>query len=120
MSADSLAVGLMALDDPAIREQIKEGDFSGLHPDVQLSSKEEQLLIAAAKEDLDTEVAGYDASSSAFFHAASGVPGNILSGPVATHFQTFMSNKFQKFGSALMGPCACPPMGSIGFAGFGE
>lgn len=120
MSADSLAVGLMALEDPTVRAQIQTGDFSGLHPDVQLSSKEEQLLIAAAREDLDTEVAGYDASSSAFFHAASGVPGNIISGPVANQFQSFMTNKFTKFGSALMGPCACPPMGAIGFAGFGE
>src|SRR3954469_16575296 len=104
MSADSLAVGLMALDDPAVRAQIQQADFSGLHPDVQLSAKEEKLLIAAAKEDLDTEVAGYDASSSAFFAAASGVPGNVISGPVAQHFQSFMTNKFAKFGSALMGP----------------
>jgi hypothetical protein len=120
MSADSLAVALMALEDPTIRDQIKRSDFTGLHPDVQLSSKEERLLVAAAAEDLDPEVAGFDASSSAFFNAASGVPGNIISGPVANNFQSFMSNKFSKFGGALMGPCACPPMQSVGFAGFGE
>ena len=120
MSADSLAVALMAMDDPTIRSQISSGDFSGLHPDVQLSSKEEQLLIAAAREENDPEVAGYDAASSAFFAAASGVPGNILSGPVANNFQSFIGDKWKNLGSALMGPCACPPMSMVGFAGYGE
>jgi hypothetical protein len=43
MSTDSLAVALMALD-PAVRVKARNGDFSGFHPDVVLSSREEQLV----------------------------------------------------------------------------
>ena len=117
MSSDSLAVALMALDDPAVRAQVREGDFSGLHPDVVLSSKEERLLQAAAAEEIDPETSGFDAGSSAFYQAASQVPGNVLSAPVAQAFQNFMGTKVGGLGSALAGPCACPPMASIGFAG---
>ena len=118
MSTDSLAVALMALDDPAVRAKVRNGDFSGFHPDVVLSSKEEQLVKAAAEEEADPEVAGYDASSSALFNAASTVPGGVVSAPVAHAFQSFMSTKFAGLGSAQAGPCACPPMASIGFGGF--
>jgi hypothetical protein len=118
MSADSLAVALMAIDDPAVREKVKAGDFSGLHPDVQLTSGEQELVKAAAAEEVDPEVAGFDAANSAFFHAASMVPGNVLSGPVAHSFQGFMQDKFAGIGGSMATGCACPPMSSIGFAGF--
>jgi len=118
MSTDSLAVALMALDDPDVRAKARNVDFSGFHPDVVLSSKEESLVRAAAEEEQNPEVAGYDAASSALFHAASTVPGGIVSAPVAQAFQGYMAGKFQGLGSAMAGPCACPPMASIGFAGF--
>jgi hypothetical protein len=120
MSTDSLAVALMALDDPEVRAKVRNGDFSGLHPDVALSAKEEQLLKAAAEEEADPEVAGFDAGSSAFFQAASSVPGGVLSAPVANAFQSFMTTKVSHLGSALAGPCSCPPMASIAFGGYSE
>jgi hypothetical protein len=118
MSTDSLAVALMALDDPAVRAKVRNGDFSGFHPDVVLSAKEERLLKAAAEEESDPEVAGFDAGSSAFFQAASTVPGGVLSAPVAQAFQSYMTVKTAGLGSALAGPCSCPPMGAIAFGGF--
>jgi hypothetical protein len=118
MSTDSLAVALMALDDPEVRAKVRDGDFSGLHPDVVLSSKEERLLRAAAEEELDPETSGFDAGSSAFFQAASAVPGGVLSAPVAEAFQSFMTTKVSHLGSALAGPCSCPPMGAIAFGGY--
>ncbi|HLN17471.1 MAG TPA: hypothetical protein VK277_12070 [Acidimicrobiales bacterium] len=120
MSSDSLAVALMAIDDPTVRAQVAEGNFSGLHADVVLSSREEDLLKAAAKEEIDPETSGFDAGSSAFFQAASQVPGNVLSAPVAHAFQGFMGGKVGGLGSAMAGPCACPPMGSIAFGGYSE
>lgn len=120
MSTDSLAVALMALDDPEVRTKVRNGDFSGFHPDVVLSSKEEQLVKAAAEEEADPEVAGFDASQSAFFHAASTVPGGVLSAPVAHAFQSYMSIKFAGLGSAMAGPCACPPMALSAFGGISE
>jgi hypothetical protein len=120
MSSDSLAVSLMALDDPAVRERVRNGDFTALHADVALSAKEEELLRAAAAEDLNPEVAGFDAASSAFFAAASQVPGNVVSSPVASHFQSFMNNKFGNLGSAMGPTCACPPMAARGFGGYSE
>lgn len=118
MAADSLAVALMALDDDTTRDRIRQGDFSTLPDDVQLSAAEEQLVIAAAAEEADPEVAGFDASSSAFFHAARQVPGNVLSAPVSNNFKIFMANKFGGLGSAMDVSCACPPMNSQGFAGY--
>jgi hypothetical protein len=120
MSTDSLAVALMALDDPEIRAKVRNNDFSGFHPDVVLSSNEEKLVKAAAEEENDPEVAGYDASSSALFNAASQVRGGIVSSPVANAFQGFMGNRFGGLGSAMAGPCACPPMGAQAFGGFSE
>lgn len=118
MSTDSLAVALMALDDPEVRAKARDGDFSGFHSDVVLSSKEEQLVRAAAEEEADPEVAGYDASSSALFNAASTVPGGVISAPVAGAFQSYMGSKFGHVGSAMAGPCACPPMAALGFGGY--
>jgi hypothetical protein len=118
MSADSLAVALMALDDPDVREKVRAGDFSGFHPDVVLSAKEEGLVKAAAEEEADPEVAGFDAGSSAFFQAASTVPGNVLSAPVANAFQSFMGTKVGGLGSAMSGPCSCPPMAIVAFGGY--
>jgi hypothetical protein len=118
MSTDSLAVALMALDDPGVRDKVRSGDFSGFHPDVVLSSKEEQLVKAAAEEESDPEVAGYDASSSALFNAASTVPGGVISAPVAGAFQSYMSTKFGHLGSAMAGPCACPPMSASAFGSY--
>ena len=83
-----------------------------------LSSKEESLLKAAAAEEIDPETSGFDAGSSAFFTAASAVPGNVISAPVANAFQSYMGGKVGGLGSALAGPCACPPMASIGFASY--
>jgi len=120
MSADSLAVALMALDDPEVRERVRQGDLTAFHPDVVLSAKEEELIKAVAEEEIDPEVAGFDASSSAFFHAASLVPGNVVSQPVALHFRSFMGNKFGGIGGAMNTGCACPPMGSLAFGGFSE
>lgn len=118
MSTDSLAVALMALDDPELRAKVRNGDFSGFHPDVVLSSNEERLLKAAAEEEIDPEATGFDAGSSAFFRAASSVPGGVLSTPVANAFQSFMSHKVGHVGSAMTGPCSCPPMSAVGFAGY--
>jgi|GEM_PF-6968500 len=119
MAADSLAVALMALDDEHIREHIRNGDFSVLHPDVVLSAREEELLKAAAAEEIDPEVAGFDAASSAFFQAARMVPGNVLSAPVAESFQSYMAAKFRGLGSAMDMNCACPPMNGMPFGGVG-
>lgn len=118
MSTDSLAVALMALDDPNVRAKVRNDDFSALHPDVVLSSNEERLLKAAAEEEIDPEASGFDAGSSAFFHAASSVPGGVLSAPVAHAFQNFMSTRVGHLGSAMTGPCSCPPMSAAGFAGY--
>ena len=120
MSADSLAVALMALDDPGIRDQVRQGDMSGFHPDVVLTSHEEELIKAAAAEEIDPEVAGFDAASSAFFNAAATVPGNVLSAPVAHNFQSFMGNKFGSIGSSMNSGCACPPMNFQAFGGYSE
>jgi hypothetical protein len=117
MSADSLAVALMAIEDPEVRAKAASGDMSGFHPDVQLSADEVELVRAAAAEEADPEVAGFDASSSAFYRAASRVPGNILSAPVQSSFKAFMGSKFN-IGGAMGGGCACPPMNSAGFGGF--
>jgi hypothetical protein len=118
MSSDSLAVALMALDDPQVRDRVRAGDMGAFHPEVQLSSHEEELIKAAAQEEINPEVAGFDASSSAFMNAASFVPGNVISAPVANSFRSFMGTKFGGIGSAQEGPCACPPMASISFAGY--
>jgi len=120
MSTDSLAVALMALDDPEIREKVRNGDFSGFHPDVVLSAKDERLLKAAAEEEIDPEASGFDAGTSAFFEAASTVQGGVVSAPVANAFQSFMTVKMGSLGSALAGPCACPPMASVAFGGVAE
>jgi len=120
MSADSLAVALMAIEDPEIREKARNGDMSGFHPDVVLSAKEESLIQAAAAEELDPEVAGFDASSSAFYRAASQVPGNIVSAPVQAGFQDFMNNKFGGIGSMMGGGCVCPPMQVTAFGGYSQ
>lgn len=118
MSADSLAVALMAIEDPDLRSRAANGDMSGFHPDVQLDAEEADLVRAAAAEEVDPEVAGFDASSSAFYHAASRVPGHLSSEPVQASFQSFMAGKFN-IGAGMGGGCACPPMNSVGFAGFG-
>jgi len=120
MSADSLAVALMALDDPQVRDRVREGDFTAFHPDVTLSAKEEELVQAAAAEEIDPEVAGFDASSSAFFHAASLVPGNVVSAPVSNSFRSFMGGKFGGIGGAMNSGCACPPMQLQAFGGYSE
>jgi hypothetical protein len=120
MSADSLAVALMALDDPDVRERVRNGDLTAFHPDVSLASNEEELVKAAAAEEIDPEVAGFDASSSAFFRAASLVPGNVLSGPVSNNFKIFMQEKFGGIGGSMAGNCACPPMNFQAFGGFAE
>ena len=120
MSADSLAVALMALDDRALRDQVRQGDMSGFHPDVELTADEEELIMAAAAEEIDPEVAGFDAANSAFFQAASTVPGNVLSAPVAHSFQSFMTNKFRGIGSSMSQGCACPPMNFQAFGGYSE
>jgi hypothetical protein len=118
MSADSLAVALMALDDPDTRDKVRAGDLSAFHPDVQLDADEERLVRAAAEEELDPEVAGYDAAASALFGAASSVQGNLTSGPVQNSFQEYMGNKFGGLHSAMAGPCSCmAAMGAMGFGG---
>lgn len=120
MSADSLAVALMALDDPGVRDRVRAGDMAAFHPDVVLSAKEEQLIRAAAEEEIDPEVAGFDASSSAFFAAARGVPGNVLSAPVSESFKSFMGMKYAGLGSSMSGGCSCPPMSRSAFGGYAE
>lgn len=120
MSADSLAVALMALDDPEVRDRVRAGDMTAFHPDVSLTTREEELVRAAAEEEIDPEVAGFDVSSSAFFHAASLVPGNVLSGPVSNNFKIFMQGKFGGIGGSMAGGCACPPMNLQAFGGFAE
>lgn len=107
MSADNLALALMALDDAAVRDRVRNNDLSAIGVD--LSAKEEALLKAAADEDDDPEVAGFDASASAFYAAASTVPGNLVSGTVANNFKSFVSNKFGGIGSTVSIGCACPP-----------
>ena len=118
MSADSLAVALMAIEDPDIRSRAAKGDMTGFHPDVQLDADEAELVKAAAGEESDPEVTGFDASSSAFYRAASRVPGNLVSQPVQSHFQSFMATKFN-ISAGMGGGCACPPMNSVGFGGYG-
>lgn len=120
MSADSLAVALMAIEDPGIREAVRGGDLNVFHEDVVLSAKEEELIKAAAAEELDPEVAGFDASSSAFYRAASSVPGNLVSAPVSKNFQSFMQNKFGGIGSMMGGGCVCPPMQLQSFGGYSQ
>jgi len=120
MSADSLAVALMAIEDPGIREAVRGGDMSVFHEDVQLSAKEEQLIKDAAAEELDPEVAGFDASSSAFYRAASQVQGNVMSGPVQSGFTSFMNGKFGGIGSMMGGGCVCPPMNMQSFGGYSQ
>ena len=65
-------------------------------------------------------MAGFDAASSAFFNAASLVPGNVLSGPVSNNFKIFMQAKFAGVGRSMDAGCACPPMGMQAFGGFSE
>jgi len=117
MSADGLAVALMALDDPEVRDRVRNGDFSAFHPDVQLDDEEKRMISAAAAEELDPEVAGFDGGSSALFNVAGHIQGNLSSGPLQGSFQSFMSNKFNHLGSAMAGPCSC--MASKGTEGFG-
>jgi len=120
MSADSLAVALMALDDPVVRAKVRSGDMTGFHPDVELSANEQKLIKAAAEEEIDPEVAGFDAANSAFFHAASQVPGNVLSAPVSSSFKTFMGARFGSISGPMAAGCQCPPPKGGSFAGFGE
>ena len=119
MPADSLAVALMALDDPGIRSQIREGDFSGLHPDVVLSSKEESLLKAAAAEEIDPETSWLRRRFFGLFHRCQRrVPGNVNSAPVANAFQAVHGQQ-GRWPAAPPWPARAPaPMAAIGFASY--
>jgi len=112
MAADDVARALMALEDEAVRTQVRNGDLSALG-DLRLSAKEEELVKGAAEEEPDPEVAGFDWSSSHTFAAMNYVKGNIFSPAVQGNFVSFAQSRFGGIGSVAGPGCQCPPMGAV-------
>lgn len=108
MAADDVAMALVAMEDAQVRQRVRKGDLDALG-DLRLSSKEEQLVKAAASEEADPEVEGFEWGSSATFAAIGYAQGNIYDGGVQKRFAGYVGGRYGAIGDARQANCVCPP-----------
>jgi hypothetical protein len=97
MAVDTLAKGLMALENDETRSAFAKGDFSSLG-DGALTEEEASLLKGAAEDDVDSEVEAF--STSPTFMAVSYVNVNqsALSPSIHAQFGVFVQSNFAGVG----------------------
>jgi len=111
MSADDVAMALIAMEEQDVRQKVRDGDLEALGS-LKLSAKEEKLVRDAAEEEADPDVEGFEFGSSATFGAVQYSVGNIYDPGVQKSFSSMVASRYGNIGGAVAGPCACPPMGS--------
>jgi hypothetical protein len=103
MAADDVALALIAIDEPGIRQQVQTGDLTALGT-LDLSEDEKGLVREAAGDEPD--VSGFDWTASSYLNAFSYLASNrsAISDRVRSQFSSFFE---QRYGSswriALMG-----------------